>query len=225
MSSDPIAVIVEAGARRAFASAADWPGWSRAGRTEEAALEALRAAAHRYAVVVERAGLVFPAGAGDGLELTVVDRLPGDATTEYGAPGQIAPADRRPTDADEAGRLVRLLDASWATFDEVAAGAPTELRKGPRGGGRDTPKIVRHVLDAEAAYASRLGLRLRAPDPPDPAAVAAFREAFRVLLARPSDGALINRWPQRYAARRIAWHVLDHAWEIEDRSRPADDGR
>ena len=28
-------------------------------------------------------------------------------------------------------------------------------------------------------------------------------------------------WPQRYAARRIAWHALDHAWEIEDRSDPA----
>jgi len=25
-------------------------------------------------------------------------------------------------------------------------------------------------------------------------------------------------WPPRYAARRIAWHALDHAWEIEDRS-------
>jgi hypothetical protein len=27
-----------------------------------------------------------------------------------------------------------------------------------------------------------------------------------------------KRWPPRYAARRIAWHVLDHAWEIEDRT-------
>ena len=25
-------------------------------------------------------------------------------------------------------------------------------------------------------------------------------------------------WPHRYAARRIAWHVLDHAWEMEDRA-------
>src|SRR5438067_302187 len=24
-------------------------------------------------------------------------------------------------------------------------------------------------------------------------------------------------WPVRYAARRMAWHVLDHAWEMEDR--------
>jgi len=27
-----------------------------------------------------------------------------------------------------------------------------------------------------------------------------------------------ERWPARYAIRRIAWHVLDHAWEIEDKS-------
>jgi hypothetical protein len=25
------------------------------------------------------------------------------------------------------------------------------------------------------------------------------------------------RWPARYYVRRAAWHVLDHAWEIEDR--------
>jgi hypothetical protein len=27
-----------------------------------------------------------------------------------------------------------------------------------------------------------------------------------------------KRWPPRYVARRMAWHLLDHAWEIEDRS-------
>ncbi len=27
-------------------------------------------------------------------------------------------------------------------------------------------------------------------------------------------------WPPRYAARRMAWHVLDHLWEIEDKSGP-----
>jgi hypothetical protein len=43
------------------------------------------------------------------------------------------------------------------------------------------------------------------------------------VLRQPSDGAPIagKKWPPRYAARRIAWHALDHAWEIEDRSDPA----
>ena len=26
-----------------------------------------------------------------------------------------------------------------------------------------------------------------------------------------------NGWTTAYAARRIAWHVLDHAWEMQDR--------
>jgi len=34
------------------------------------------------------------------------------------------------------------------------------------------------------------------------------------LISRQSGGS----WPARYAARRIVWHVLDHAWEIEDKS-------
>jgi hypothetical protein len=27
------------------------------------------------------------------------------------------------------------------------------------------------------------------------------------------------RWTARYYVRRSAWHVLDHAWEIEDRAQ------
>ena len=66
---------------------------------------------------------------------------------------------------------------------------------------------MQHVVDAEQAYARKLGLDKphRRPDLRGDI-VAAIRE-------RPSDTA----WPVRYAARRIAWHVLDHAWEIEDR--------
>jgi hypothetical protein len=42
------------------------------------------------------------------------------------------------------------------------------------------------------------------------------------VLGRPSDGSPLadRKWTARYAARRIAWHALDHAWEIEDRSEP-----
>src|SRR5438309_1771782 len=42
-------------------------------------------------------------------------------------------------------------------------------------------------------------------------------------IQRPSNGAALveKGWPQRYAARRIAWHALDHAWEMQDRSDPS----
>jgi hypothetical protein len=106
--------------------------------------------------------------------------------------------------------------AAWAFFDRAVAGAPAELRKGPRGGGRDRDKIVEHVYGADAeAYAPRLGLRLDPPSVGDAAAVAAYRQAMLEALEHPNEGA---KWPTPYAARRIAWHALDHAWEIEDRS-------
>ena len=105
-------------------------------------------------------------------------------------------------------------------FERVAAAAPAELRKGPRGGGRDTAKIVGHVVGSDHGYARELGIRLPEPSPTDRAAIAAERAAMLELLRQPSDGTPIagRRWTARYAARRIAWHALDHAWEIEDRT-------
>jgi hypothetical protein len=48
-------VYVEAGKKKVFAGALDWPGWTRGGRDEHEALAALGAYAPRYAVVTERA--------------------------------------------------------------------------------------------------------------------------------------------------------------------------
>jgi hypothetical protein len=114
--------------------------------------------------------------------------------------------------------------AAWVVFDRVAAAAPAELRKGPRGGGRDRDKIVDHVLGADHAYSGIVGIRLPAPSREDPGSIATMRAAVLDLLGRPSDGTPLNdgKWPLRYAAARIAWHALDHAWEIEDRSDPGD---
>jgi hypothetical protein len=147
----------------------------------------------------------------------VVERVDGDAGTAFGVPSVVCAADREPVDAPEAERHASLVAASWAELDRVAANAPEELRKGPRGGGRDRTKMVRHVVDAEAAYASVLG---RKHTPSDATAITDMRADLLEVLRQPSDGSPIagRRWPPRYAARRIAWHVLDHAWEIEDRS-------
>jgi hypothetical protein len=82
-------VYLEVGKRRVFASAADWPGWSRSGKDEALALEALAAAAPRYAHAAEAARVPFAPGS----TFEVVERLPGDATTEFGAPGAIAKAE------------------------------------------------------------------------------------------------------------------------------------
>lgn len=214
----PIAVYLEAGSRRVFACALEWPGWCRSGRDERQALEALAAAAPRYGAVAAEAGLDFPRD----VAFDVVERLRGSATTDFGAPDAVAARDAAPLSREEAVRLVALVRSAWAIFDRVAAGAPLELRKGPRGGGRDRDRVVAHVVAAETAYARQLGVRHREPAPGDVAAVAALRAAIAEALLAAAERAPAERgWPPRYAARRIAWHVLDHAWEIEDRSGPA----
>jgi hypothetical protein len=216
----PVRIYLEIAPKKAFACALDWPGWCRSGRDEAAALLAFVAAAPRYGAVATLAGHPLPTGA---VEPEVVERLGGDASTAFGVPHAIAVADRDPVDGFGAARLASLVEAAWATFDRVAAAAPAELRKGPRGGGRDTATVVAHVVAADHAYAREIGVRLRPPAADDRAAIETERVAMLAVLGGPSDGrALAGRtWPLRYAARRIAWHALDHAWEIEDRTEPA----
>ena len=215
------AVVLEVGKKRVFACALDWPGWARAGKDEALALAALAAYVPRYAAVAKEAGIAFPDRVGERLE--VVERLPGDASTEFGVPAAIADADATPTTRAQAERLAALVQASWTVFDRVRAGAPASLRKGPRGGGRDRDKMVDHVLGAEAGYARKLGIKHPPPAIDDRAAIAALRQALLEVLRAPSDGSppVPKGWPPRYAARRIAWHVLDHAWEMQDRAEPA----
>jgi hypothetical protein len=208
---------IESGSKRVFACSQDWPGLCRAGKDEGQALQTLAAYMSRYAGVAAEAGVPFPATTAD--DLKVVEKVAGSATTDFGAPGAQAKKDADAMDAEEAERLTALLRASWRVFDRIVAAAPAELRKGPRGGGRDRDKIVDHVLGAEVAYASKIGLRLRPPEAHDGVAVSEFRRAISERLSGASDGgALAQRgWPARYAFRRIAWHVLDHGWEIQDR--------
>ncbi len=218
-------VVVEVGSKKTFASALDWPGWSRSGRGEAQALEALLAYGPRYAVVAKRARVAFdPPATVQGLD--VAERLAGGGSTDFGVPGEAARAEDEAISAAEAKRLTALLKAAWATFDAVAARAvDVELAKGPRGGGRDLDKIVEHVRGAELAYLAQLGSR----PPPDADSAAdgleTIRNAFVETLTAHVRGAPLPNprktkkpWPPRYAVRRSAWHTLDHAWEIEDRS-------
>jgi hypothetical protein len=207
-----VSVAIEAAPKKAFATATDWPGWSRSGKTEELAVEALIAYARRYAPVARAAGETFEPNA---VEVEVVERAGGGSGTEFGVPSRVTDQDRRPTTAAEAGRLGRLVDAAWRAFGDVAAAAPEELRKGPRGGGRNTSKVIEHVVVADEAYAREMGIKLKAP-------IEEVRAAMLDVLRISSDGSPLagRRWTARYAAHRIAWHALDHAWEIEDRSEP-----
>jgi hypothetical protein len=208
-----VAVYIEAGKRRVFASALEWPGWARSGRSEALAIAALAEYLPRYEPIVRRAGLAPPAGV-----LAVTERHAGQAKyADFGSLGEIAASESRLVTAAEGARLAALLEAAWAAFGETAAQAPAQLRKGPRGGGRDTAAVVGHVLGAEAMYARKIGLPRDKGLAPD-AAAAGLRARISALLRAPAELAAPASWPLSYAARRLAWHVLDHLWEIEDKS-------
>lgn len=195
-------VYFEVGKRSAFAAAIDWPGWCRRAKTEELALAALLDYQDRYAAVLSEP---FEPG-----KLDVVGSVSGNATTDFGAPAVDTPWDADAMTSRDLTRHVVVLQDIWAYFDAVVDSAPATLKRGPRGGGRDRDDIVAHVREAERHYCSALGTRV-APRTPWSEQRATITE---VLLAGSPGG----KWPSRYSLRRLAWHVLDHAWEIEDKS-------
>jgi hypothetical protein len=195
---------LELGKRWVFATALDWPGWCRRGKGEQAALDTLLDYAGRYAAV---AGPGFGPG-----EIHVVGRVTGNAITDFGAPDVPGPWDDEPLEPGEADRLTGLLEACWGYFDPVVAAAPEVLRKGPRGGGRDRDQIADHVHGAERAFGRKAGAQVPPRTP--------WSEQRSAIAAVLRSGAPAGTWPTRYVINRAAWHVLDHAWEIEDKSSP-----
>ena len=195
-------VYFEEGKNSVFAAAIDWPGWCRRAKSRESALEALLDYQDRYG-----ATLTVPFKPG---KLEVVGSVKGNATTDFGAPGMVTPWDAEAISSRDLRRQVTVLEDSWAYFDAVVDTASPTLRKGPRGGGRDRDAVVAHVREAERHYCSALGTRV----PPRTPWSQQRATVTEMLLAGSPGG----KWPSRYSLRRLAWHVLDHAWEIEDKS-------
>ncbi|MFN8232619.1 MAG: DinB family protein [Actinomycetota bacterium] len=215
---------LEVGSKRVFAGVIEWPGWCRSGRDADAALGTLFAYAERYRRAIASARLGF-AAPGDVGELRVVERVDGNATTDFGAPGVQPAADRAAVDDADLRRAERLLRACWRTFDRtVEASGGAELTKGPRGGGRNVEGIVAHLADSDRGYLNALGAGITVSQEGVDALLPVRAAIVEGLWAVPRDepdrvgprGG--RRWTPRYAVRRIAWHALDHAWEIEDRS-------
>lgn len=208
-------VYLEIGQKRVFACSLEYPGWCRAGKTDHDALVALDDYGSRYAAIAQRGGVAFRPG-----ELTVVERLQGSATTDFGAPDKAASADERDLDKAGAARLVKLLRAAWDELDAVAAVTPEHLMKGPRGGGRDRGKMLDHVIGSEASYARLLGLKYKVDSYDDTAGVTALRDGIAEAIGSARKGVPMRErgWLPRYAARRIAWHTLDHLWEMQDKT-------
>jgi len=144
-------------------------------------------------------------------------------TDFYGVSGRTAAPEHEQMSDAECERKLALLRASWTRFDEVASRVSAELRKGPRGGGRDRDRIVRHANGAEIEeFAKKVGVIT----PPDVwqhpeqhrDAIRAHREALAAAIREHNArGASARSWTVQFLLRRCAYHMLDHAWEMEDR--------
>jgi len=180
----------------------------------------------RYSKIAQATGIEFQLPESPS-SFNIGHRLDGNSTTDFGAPDMDLPDDWEPIESEELERIKKLLIACWQIFDEAVAKAEgKELQKGPRGGGRDTAKIIEHVVEAEAAYLRRIDWKLEGKKGAslDERKVQVRNGVLRGLEAAavgqlPREGPRGGKiWPPRFFVRRLAWHVVDHAWEIEDRT-------
>jgi hypothetical protein len=216
-----VRTVIERGpkGKKAAAVAIDWPGWSRGAKTPEEAFDLLYAYRERYRPIARSAGL--KAEFDSTGELAIVEDHIGPGSTDFwGISFAPSSLERTLMPPDELERKLGLLQAAWRFFDDVAARVSPEMRKGPRGGGRDRDVIVRHVLVNEGEDFSR---RIGAPTPreviltPDGLRVhrAEYLAAFRERNER--EWQVGRNWTLPFLLRHTAYHVLDHAWEMEDK--------
>ena len=225
----PVRTVIERGPKdkRSVAFSIDWPGWSRGAKSAELALETLEAYRERYRPVVDLAGMASEfAAAGP---LVIVEERVGTGSTDFwGISFSPSTTEQGPMGEAELERAIRLLRACWSFFDGVAARVSPEMRKGPRGGGRDRDRIIRHTIRTESEdFAKQVGLRI-----PEGAALTSdglrrHREAYVAAMRAYNAGEVTRRmrsWTLPFLVRHSAFHTLDHAWEMEDKDLSAQGG-
>jgi hypothetical protein len=224
-TSKRINVYIEKGQKRTFAGAIHWPGWCRSGPDEASALQELFDYGPRYAQVLRAKEFAFRAPKNLSA-LNVIERMKGDATTDFGAPSLAPSADAEPVNDKELQRFRAILKACWRFFDATTKSASgKELRKGPRGGGRELDGIIEHLLGSDVGYLGGLGSKVKLDESAESnEELKRVRKSILEALIASAHGKIAERgprggirWKPRYFVRRVAWHVLDHAWEIEDR--------
>ena len=218
--TDTLRVILEVGKkRRVVAGAMDWPGLDRWGTSEQDALEKLSPYIRRYEGVADRAGM-SDAFARAARNVEVVERVPGSSSTDFWGiahvPSQI---EQEVLSAADLERRLDLLRACWAYSDDVAARVSRELRPGARSAGRSRDQIIRHVYANEPEQWSR---KVEVRTPRDvvltPDGLSRHRQEYLdAIRAYNADGKPARTWPIQFLVRRTAHHVMDHAWEMEDR--------
>jgi hypothetical protein len=228
-------VTLEIGLRgkKAVAVAADWPGLERGATTGDAAIERLLSYVPRYAPVAKLAGMEAEFATGttgntgttgtNSRAVDVVEHYPGTGSTDFwGISFAFSGLDQGAMSGEELGRELTLMRACWVFFDDVRSRVSAEMQMGPRGGGRDRDRIVRHVIFTEQDWAKMLGV-LIPRDTPQEAMLTeeglnAHRDAYcNAIRELHSEKKMARKWPLRYLIRHTAFHTLDHAWEMEDK--------
>ena len=219
-------VTVEVGpkGKKVVAVAIDWPGLARGAATEAAAIQRLRAYIPRYAAITKLAGM--EAGFANLADIDVIERYPGTGSTDFwGISFAFSSIDRQPMSGEDLERELMLMQAGWAFFDEVRSRVSAELRRGPRGGGRDRDPIVRHTFAAELDWAKGIGVVTPMEAMLTAEGVGAHRNAYcESIRSLHAQGKMAHKWPLRYMIRHTAFHTLDHAWEMEDKDLTATQG-
>jgi hypothetical protein len=217
--TDTLRVILEIGRkRRVVAGAMDWPGLDRWGTSEDAALDRLSSYLPRYAGVAERAGM--GAAFARAQDAEVVERVPGSSSTDFWGIAHVpSRIEREVLSRAELERRLDLLRAGWGYFDDVAARVSAELRPGSRSAGRSRDQIIRHVYVNEPEQFSRkVEVRTERDVVLTPEGLATHRQEYLdAIRAYNADGLPARTWPIQFLVRRTAHHVMDHAWEMEDR--------
>ena len=225
----PIRTVIERGPKnkRSVAFALDWPGWNRGAKTAEIALQTLESYRERYRPIADLAGLARDFDAAGPLEV-VEERVGTGSVDFWGISFSASSTEQWPMGEAELERAITLLQAAWAYFDDVAARVSPEMRKGPRGGGRDRDRIIRHTIRTESEdFAKQVGLKI-----PEEAALtphglrqhrATYVAAMRAYNAGEFDKPM-RSWTLPFLIRHSAFHTLDHAWEMEDKDLSAQGG-
>ena len=220
----PVRTVVERGpkGKKAVAFAVDWPGWSRGAKTPELALATLESYRQRYRPIARAAGLAKEFDAAGRLKV-IEDRVGTGSTDFWGISFSPSSSEhKRMTDA-ELDRKIELLRACWAFFDGVAKRVSREMRKGPRGGGRDRDRIVAHTRRTESEdFARRVGLRIPEGSALKGPGLTAYRKEYLAAIRAYEDGPVkrMPSWTLPFLIRHTAFHVMDHAWEMEDKDLP-----
>jgi len=218
----PVRTVLESGpkAKRFVAFALDWPGWSRGAKDADLALETLESYRERYRPIAQIAGMAGEFEAAGPLEITE-ERVGTGSTDFWGISFSPSSTEHGPMTDAEFDRAITLLRSCWEFFDGVAARVSPEMRRGPRGGGRNRDQIIRHTIRNESEeFAKQVGIRIPEEAALSPAGLQQHRKDYVIAMRAYNAGEVTRKmrsWTLPFLIRHSAFHTLDHAWEMEDK--------